>query len=452
MKTQARFVFVIAAAAIVLRSWDASALSVQINFCFRTEVDFEDSHDTVGDYWVSDGEKTAYGIRFKIIRNSDSYEVKYTYASDSTGCYSVALDNTQTYTVIMYSEAYVNGNYVRVRNNRNSNTRYHYYAYTSYQPSSSGTLYVTWPFHPTGYTWEVSNIIGTGAMAQKRKYGGMSGKEYRIYRNCWESGQEWDCNDLNYPDPPGAPGNHCGCDGTSPTCNPYVELTPNGRDHKFVMTHEIGHAFAYFCDENQRHPSWNGYDFVRGGNCDDDTDAHHFDSEEWQERGAAEGFAHFYAASVWNDPDEEDCEFYYYKHGEVDVNPRNCVAESGTANIYTCMGTFWIGGRDGVSKDGFLEDGCFNFLPSPNCEWDSMCSENDESTSNEYDWLRFWWNLVHDQGTAFSTVCEIWDDADPHEWVDESDVYGSLWYSATYLHSVNLPAWNTFAEKYWIYW
>jgi hypothetical protein len=135
---------------------------------------------------------------------------------------------------------------------------------------------------------------------------------------------------------------------------------------KFVVAHELGHvvqganfSFGSYSYDTGDDP------FVAACRCDhvqSSNQLHCLQSRETFVAAAIEGFAHFYAAKVWNNPNQSDCKFVYYKE--------------------------------------FLSAG-LPFVQTPpvpkNCaqpvEWrDHYCTET-AARGTEYDWLTFYWTL-----------------------------------------------------------
>jgi hypothetical protein len=48
-----------------------------------------------------------------------------------------------------------------------------------------------------------------------------------------------------------------------------------------------------------------------------------------------------------------------------------------------------------------------------------------QNKGNEFDWLRFWWDLHTDLDASVADIFLIWADANPHNW-DSSQVFARL--------------------------
>ncbi|MCZ7585030.1 MAG: DUF3152 domain-containing protein [Deltaproteobacteria bacterium] len=282
---------------------EAQGLGYNVVLCLRYEVDYQDADG--GDWWNTSDDKTARGIRALVQRNSDSADVFYGYTNASTGCTPTLTFNVgQTYLVRLYSEATVaNSNLIRVLFSDILPWRYFRTVASSFNPGSPGTYYFTMD------DWDTQNIPQTAAAAGyavHNRYGGMSGETYILYNQA--------------------------CSPGGPSClnSDTGELYFNdfGKRHKFIIAHEVGHAVGYKRDEGES-PDGSGYG-ATSTQCSEwpPNINHDFASKEWQGAAVSEGFAHFYAATVWNDPSESDCSFYYYK--PVDFFPARWVAGYGS--------------------------------------------------------------------------------------------------------------------------
>ncbi|MCL4233427.1 MAG: hypothetical protein KJ042_02795, partial [Deltaproteobacteria bacterium] len=125
------------------------------------------------------------------------------------------------------------------------------------------------------------------------------------------------------------------------------------------------------------------------GSCDGwgsgDGGGHYFDSVEFQDSAASEGFAHFFAAATWNSTTDSDCEFIYYK--PVDYDLRNGVEDPNGNYSCTAIGHF-------------MEDYCNGDSPYV-------------GLGNEADWLLFLWDLMKSYNSNAENIYDIWDAAQP---------------------------------------
>jgi hypothetical protein len=164
---------------------------------------------------------------------------------------------------------------------------------------------------------------------------------------------------------------------------------------KSVIAHELGHAVQLnsFGIVTATGPG-QGYGWPDGPDADSlpDPDPPGFDalgcgcshvvalnqlhciqSVERFGKGNAEGFAHFLASKIWNNPADTDCFYNYYKDFNPDTGPNR--SPPNKVNCKTAV------------------------------KWrDSHCFDPDAST--EYDWMQFFWN-VNTQSSSKSTLAQL---------------------------------------------
>jgi hypothetical protein len=362
-----------------------------VSFCFEYEVLYDDR--TGGDWWNSTADKTARGIRAKIIRNHDDAEIYYDYTGSNTGCTdTMLLSSNNTYWIKLYSQAKLaNNNKVYVYNNDTDNERYFTSVATAFSPDRSGVFTFDFP-HYSFSTTRVSNTAAAAGYAINKRYGGLSGQTFTLYtQSCPESGGS------------------CRWPGTSSNY-----MSEFGRTRKYIIAHEMGHTLGYLRNES----SDSVLDYSCGTTfCGEypGNDFHDLTSKEYQTSGASEGFAHYYAAEVWNDASEYNCSFYYYKsldfsHDSPDTDPDE-------DQDYDCE-----------NGDDYLGSHCWILV----------------NRSVELDWLRFWWDLRTDEEESFGNIADIWDGANPHTW-NRYTAYGRLRGSAE-TEGVDLDEWDDWAE------
>jgi hypothetical protein len=161
-------------------------------------------------------------------------------------------------------------------------------------------------------------------------------------------------------------------------------------DEKFVIVHEAGHWIA---DARAQQMLDAGDTSIEDATCPaEGTTIHSMRSEEWAGGAASEGFAHFYSADVWNDDDEDDCGFEYWRTVEGVGTPAvDCEYGGGDFPL------------------GYLEDACGGTAQH----------------GVELDWLRAFWD-VHTNGStppSFTGVANWLDNAG--SW-SRSNVYSVL--------------------------
>lgn len=369
---------VVLALCIVTSSLPAEAATVK--FCITY----------IGKYWDS-GEATSYGEYFwtddvatpvpKIPRGS-YFEVSKggsriwsgnlgdTSGSPGLGCtanINVAAVNG-AYSLRIYSWGHVNGNEIAVRDDddysyavvRNVNV-------LDSDPTQEWQIYI-----PTGSAFWVMNVYAAAAFAMYRHNGGGSGEVYGF-----EVGDNAD----------GLPGG-------------YKILSDGQAGRKFIIIHEMGHRITKFLA-----PAVNWYLDYTFDNDDgpedcleegyDPNEDHSMRSEEYAAPALAEGFAHFYAADVWNHHDTNNCGFVYYKPVEGVINPVvNCESQVGTPDF----------------DNAYLESVCDYGLVN----------------GVELDWLRAFWD-VHTDGASpdpgFTDIVEWLDWASTEPGYDNDNAW-----------------------------
>lgn len=374
-------------AVVVFMSLEAGAVSTKV--CFRTHGNYEDNNfaltnGTTEDLWTDDGSKPMRGARYTL--RTGGYAgtiVANGYLGDGLGAGDpgVACSSSfdvPTYTTIsidIRSHGEVQGNYIHVYVPYGSSTLS---VLTSVNTGSGGTVSKT--VTSTGVYERILRIYSTMAYGLYRHAGGAVGKTYKVYPD------NNDDDDWGW----GIPGGSLNAfDGI------YISEWGSGR--KFVLIHELGHRLAERVAGGH----------VSGGDCglhvdgcaaSEDED-HSLGSQEHQTCAFAEGWAHFYAADVWNSDDELDCVYRYYKDEQGEGRPTvNCESASGSTN--------------GSYPVGYMEASC----PTP---WSAR--------GVELDWVRQLWD-THTDATndpTFTTMINLARDSWSIVW-GSSSVYSSL--------------------------
>ena len=349
-----------------LMTSEAMATTYSVRFCAKANIFYDDVDSSVGDdHWTDNAvDQLLYGARVRVQRNSDGLDVYYDYTSYSgtyIGCTPLLnLSSTENYAVKVYSEAYVNGNYVTVRDNSSSDTRYNFILSSYYTPTASKTEQIT---TNQGNAW---NITAASAFALSRFWAGLSGKTFTFYNSQNEN-----------------------CSGSCLYLG-KVYLSTDGADSKYIITHEMGHAVAYHTNGGF---SANSSYVATLDNCYTvSTRSHEMVSKEYNSSAANEGIAHFYAAITWNSPSYSDCQFEYYKTVDYDL-------DSNLDDQTT--------GCECEPNDGIGD--CYDYLGD-------ICSGTLANRGTEYDWLRFFWDMKTDQALSVSEIFGIWDEAHPWTW------------------------------------
>ncbi|HVS19653.1 MAG TPA: hypothetical protein VMT18_13700, partial [Planctomycetota bacterium] len=198
-----------------------------------------------------------------------------------------------------------------------------------------------------------------------------------------------------------------GCGGSCQSGN-TVRIQPGAEQRKFLVGHEVGHWL---------HRTWTNDQlglFAYGANSGDPDCAfvgvgeHAMRSKEYAGGALIEGFAQYLAALAWNDHDEQDGWFKYYK----EVN--NIAYEDMQAGNW----------RVDVEGDGINPvGGVSNWMAN-------KCTVHD-GHSVEMDWMRFWWDYRTD-GVKWTRPGHhdlfehLLYTADNDPWLDVKDAFDRL--------------------------
>lgn len=364
----------------------ATASAYSATICFEYEVDFADRLG--GDWWRSTADKTARGVRVQVITQS-GVVVFNDYASASTGCTPTLSMGATPHLIRAYTIAKTqHNNLVMVLDDDESHVSYSFTVASAFTPYASGTY--TFPIDnpSSGAAEDVVNVAAAAGYAVNKRNGGHHNQTFSLYNQICPSGT-----------------GSCMRQGGA-----KVYLSPYGKRRKFIIAHEVGHAVGAKRDEFTS-PAVSASSAASA--CDEWTDtSHDLVSKEWQSTGFIEGYAHFYAATVFNDPAEYDCEFFYYKSIDFD---KNGFGES--PRVRDCeVGGDYLG---------------------------THCDAPLTNRSTEYDWLRFLWDLHTNEGETFTNITDILDRANPRNWT-EATVYDRL-RDAAIVEGVSASAWDDIA-------
>lgn len=378
-------------------SKNSSATEYDVNICFWYEVAFSDTGTIqdpgAGDHFRNNNNKIARGAKVKVTRVFGNWDVFFDYVDAESGCTpTLTLNSIWNYRITIYSEAKLqNSNIVKLRNYWDAPSLYARVLSSTFKPNANGFYFFTWDDYDAD--WVPTIAAGTG-FSLYRNHGDTYFETFYIYN--------YECSG-----------------GSSGFTGEYICLSTGGRERRFSIAHEMGHNFIYIqADAGSAY----GYDYS-STECPGSSGSHSFDSQEYQRAAAWEGIAQFYSASVWNNGDEENCEFDYYR--SVDMN-RNGLPDATDGNpnyIYSC--------EVGVQ-----------FMDS-NCDADDL--ENDPTLGNEFDWLRFWWDLHTDEEISITTISHIWEAANP----DDEDGWND---GTAYSRLRSAAIGNGISANDWDYW
>ena len=257
------------------------------------------------DYYVNANageEVIARGIRVLMSRGTWS---KFYDTVPSTGCFNWSHSATSGFTLRAYMYAKdTAGNYLRLHDSPYSFTSYPgktlYTNYTNITPTNGGTN--TYIIGVNDQRW---TAMATLAFGLYRFHPGLSNKAIHVGLDpdsCDAASAHYGNGESNGYITKGRHylvlGN-CALGGTAQT------------KRKFVVTHELGHALAALYYGSQAgavdgpEPNVDDFSHPAQGKCDQGGDFYSIRSIEWNSVGFREGFAHFIAAAIWNNPSTE---------------------------------------------------------------------------------------------------------------------------------------------------
>ncbi len=350
----------------------APAHAVDVKFCAKYKVNYFDSDlgnggGGDGDWFATNSDKTARGARIRTVRHSNGATQEQFAAWDGAdaGCSTFTLVAGAQYDVMIVSIAQVNGNTVRVYDNDNDNDLWLSVALDNWNaPSSAATVNMT-----TANSHRAWHAAAAAGHALWRRNGGMTNKTYDLYTD-YADGTDA-CNDG---------GGSCSAGGD-------VHLSDEGRNERFNIVHELGHSMQWFALGQDTIPDDNSAD---PANCwslsaNEFGASHEMTSKEHQSNAIQESHAHYYAAVAFNDTDESDCGFVYYK--QQDYNLDHAFLEAGNTHPLSCEDgptfTTW-----GIATTAFMEN---------------YCDGTWSNRGNELDWLRFFWDLDSEETSLGTT-------------------------------------------------
>jgi len=164
-------------------------------------------------------------------------------------------------------------------------------------------------------------------------------------------------------------------------------LSASGRGSKFTIAHETGHFMHWHLND------FYGGEYILTGcneyscpdpDCSDGDDSHSWRSQENQGCAAKEGHADYYAAAVYNDWNETDCD---YKSNDCGANET------------------WM---------------------------ETRCPLYAYKRGVESDWAQFYWDLTSVNGWGVRLVTQLFVEPD-NEW-DHAEVWETLRDSVLALH------------------
>jgi len=467
---------------ILLASTSALAEDIDITFCVKIHTDFTDPG---GDFWATNGNRNARGVRYWI--DDDDFLLKQGWAEED-GCEERTISVTSTYTVGVWSEAQFNGIDIKSyevdcaeedisveTGECDEDTTEELVGHAVVDiPKSNTTPLIIVPGDQTWYNLAVGMFAlhrndlnlgtysargcchneshswfdedgtcnsGTGSGDGREPYGEWDGAtEILFFNKIWDG---------------------AGCCGSRFKPSWASSLIPGvhaNNTWKFIIAHELGHTIVMErmgerTENNQFAPldgcmgsyssGSNANPFDRsdpsGWENDDGTGGKGLLTKEYQSTAAREGWASFYSAWLWNFKTENDC--FYQTHGiqdfdldgDIDNNYLHASdPDTGLYNqadtydgAYTCEGAGIatvteqpIPAGDTLESYIYAKDWLEDVIN------EGKCSGTTENRGTQYDWQRFFWDMLTDQEVPIEDLADIYVDMCPTTWSTD-DLSGS---------------------------
>ncbi len=379
------------------------AAAASVVFCANYQVDYADAlADLHDDYFTDNNDKKARGVRIRYIRNSDGAwgEEWATEGINGNCTKTLNLSPWESHQIRIYSEAYVDSiNKIKVVSNATGSFWYSVVLAAYTPPLSGETKTIT-----TSATHEAWNIAAAAGWASHIHNGGVTGETF-LFRS-------------------GASGNSFQLDGSG---NPYISIQSDR--YKFIIVHEMGHWMTYAANGHTSGTIGGNSGASGDGLCPGGL-SNVFNSKEYQKTSVMDGYASFYAAVAFNNADlGENC--YYYRSG-VDWD-----GDPGTAHsaMISCeLGPYPYPGTGSIAVHDYLGYYC-------------LATGESNNRSTMYDWIRFSWSMVANEGWGYADLLDVLNRADPHSWNTSGNGTGSG-YPATEL--LDATSFSSALEDSWL--
>lgn len=371
------------------------AATYNVTFCFNYDAQFGDASSAVGDdFFTSNAVRRARGIYYEVYDVTPRTLLYHGYTpwdGASTGCTDpFPLDSGKWYDAVGTSIASVNGNYLKVYDDDSTPSLYGFGVY-GYMPTASGTVTATAPAAAPGW-----NIASAAAQAMYRRNVGLSGETVVFYTQMCPSATNGSCNQ----------------NGEVYIQNTNVSGSGPNFSQKYLIVHEMGHAVATLKNGGNNASTTSTAPLEGCGNSIETDLGHRMVTKEYQSTAANEGIANYYAAVAFNNTTDGECRWQYYKSVDWDLDGNY----NEEVPVFSCEGAGMWFTAAGVTYPYTDADWLVRDVVEEKClEVDPTGETRNRAT--ELDWLRFFWDLDHDQGVTTTKIFDIWNAANPHTWL-----------------------------------
>jgi hypothetical protein len=325
--------------------------------CFDYSATYEDADGRMGDDFLRTKPVVvdAAGARVEVV--GDSGPIWGGHLSDDGCTPPLPLGAGRSYRAKLFSVAELQGNTIRLRERDETPLTWEW---TGSWPAQEDLVVGESP---------MSRVMGAVTFALQRHSAGVTGQTILIWLKRAPTEEP--------------------CAQTS--CNHQSELyylsVPGGKDHtmvKNVVLHELGHRMMYLASGMRSEDLPKRSNAPARGRCPGG-DGHQRNTVEWHSIALVEGFGHFYATLVANQPGSGGCGSY--SHYPVDWN----LDGRRDGRIYRCD-TAPVPGI-GLAAADYLGTTCGVQAPS--------------GLANEVDYQRFFWDLVDQEKVKLEDIVKV---------------------------------------------
>jgi len=358
----------------------AQAQTVNRQICGWYAIDFEDV-STINthlddDYYLANTDRPARGAKLQIwdhsVGNPSWQSYWLSWGDLATACVTLTVNPTHDYALRFVSDAFVNGNTIKVRQTINGNSMMAVASGPTHWDPDSGDVDI----HSS--VRDMWNVAAASGHAMYRRDGGVDGEVYLV--DVRTTGGPSIYIDGALAETLGVP------IGTS--------LSSSHVNFKYVIAHELGHwvqdAVNNFAG-TLRDPATISGD----PSCDDALDDGQLIVKNHSSAAAIEGIAWYYAAVAFNQTQDTHCEIAF----EGDYNGDGDVLESDDETAPSCEGE--------PGEDWIEEDWHGAYCPT---------GTGQAPSGVQMDWMRAFWDADTDEGTSTTSLMQMFANANPETW------------------------------------